>query len=359
MVGIYVLALVVGSASWRATGRIAVLAALGAVLALSIVLPWIRNTLAGGLSRNTSLMVSGAAGADRIASYAALTPITPFYLKSWMLILAGAGVLIALAQRRWQAMIFAMWSLAFVLLVTPQTLGLPGAGVIEQFAVYIALYMTALPLCGYALAAIQGWAIERLIIINPRLAQMHMHLGLAVAAMIAVSLWGVTWLQNVSEPSRQMLTPADEVAMAWIRNNLPADARFLVNSFPAYGGTLIAGSDGGWWIPLMTGRQTNLPPIVYGSERAEQPDFYEKTNALTEALRGRSRLDGTPVSVNLTPPEHLQRLHAAGIHYIYSGANQTPGFDQADQIDTATLRQSDDFRLIYDHDGVEIFELVQ
>lgn len=364
MVAAYLIALIAYRANLRDAARLAGPAVIAAGGALVLALPWIINTFDGGLVRNTRLLIA-AVDAARVASYATLTPITPTYLKPWMIWLAVIGLLIALARREWRPAMFAVWSMLIVTLVTPNTIGLPGNGVIDQLTAYIALYLTVLPLVGYALAVGQTWIVDMLgrricptTMLHPLVRPATQH-ALTTIIIAAICLWSTTWLRNIADPGQQMLTPADERAMAWIRENIPADARIVVNAFPAYGGSLIAGTDGGWWITLLTGRQTNLPPMTYGSERWERDTFYAETNRLAEALRGRPLRDSTPVRIDLTTPDNLARLRAAGLSYVYSGANATPGRDRADWIDADALRASRAFRLIYERDGVQIFQLVQ
>lgn len=364
MVAAYLIALIAYRANLRDAARLAGPAVIAAGGALVLALPWIINTFDGGLVRNTRLLIA-AVDAARVASYATLTPITPTYLKPWMIWLAVIGLLIALARREWRPAMFAVWSVLIVTLVTPNTIGLPGNGVIDQLTAYIALYLTVLPLVGYALAVGQAWIVDVLgrrirptAMLHPLVRPATQH-ALTTIIIAAICLWSTTWLRNIADPGQQMLTPADERAMAWIRENIPADARIVVNAFPAYGGSLIAGTDGGWWITLLTGRQTNLPPMTYGSERWERDTFYAETNRLAEALRGRPLRDSTPVRIDLTTPDNLARLRAAGLSYVYSGANATPGRDRADWIDVDALRASRAFRLIYERDGVQIFQLVQ
>jgi hypothetical protein len=104
----------------------------------------------------------------------------------------------------------------------------------------------------------------------------------------------------------------DLEAMAWIRENTPADARFLVNSFPAYGGTLVAGSDAGWWIPLLAKRGAFLPPLNYGAEQGPSPDYVTQVNELTLFLQER----------DLGDPETVQMLCERGLTYVYIGQRQ-------------------------------------
>ena len=156
-----------------------------------------------------------------------------------------------------------------------------------------------------------------------------------------------------------LVVAADMDAMQWIRENTPADALFVVNSFPAYAGTLAAGTDAGWWIPLLAHRATTLPPLNYGGERGERPDYQLGVNALVKKLRGRSLADATPLSIDLSRPVALKTLVSNAIDYVYIGAHPYPGPDSADSIDTAKLRASPFFRLVYDRDGAEIFQFLK
>lgn len=360
MVGTYVIACVVQRANIRAALAVLLPSAVSAFLALVASAPWIRNTLTSGLTRNVTTLGDGAVGADRLALMAALTPITPTYLRPWMLALGGMSVLLALAQRRWRVVMLAIWSALLILVVTPQTFGLPGTGVVDQFTAYIALYITVLPLCAYCVAALLEWIVRPVaaVLTNQRLVA-STTLVLTAIAVLGLGIWGASWMPNTIDRNRQMLTAADERAMNWIRANTPADARFVVNTFPAYGGTLIAGTDGGWWIPLLTLRTTTLPPMTYGSERFEREDFYARTNGLATELRGMNLRDARPITVNLTTPENLGRLRAAGVTYVYLGATAVPGPEQVDHIDATALRNSTAFQLVYEADGVRIFQLVQ
>jgi asparagine N-glycosylation enzyme membrane subunit Stt3 len=176
--------------------------------------------------------------------------------------------------------------------------------------------------------------------------------------VVLMSLWGVSLDLGRVDPQYQFFAQADEEAMKWIRTNTPTTARFIVNSFPAYDGSVVAGTDGGWWIPLLTGRQTNLPPINYGIEQAMHEGYGLQVNAFAATIRGRALENAAPVRVDLTTYPALQVLRDARIGYVYSGARQRPGPDQADRIDVAALQASASFRRVYALGGVEIFQLV-
>lgn len=305
-----------------------------AITSLSVVMaaPWLLNILSGYLRRNVQGFVQAAA--ERIVTGATLPQITPFYLEGSILLLAAIGLLIAFARRAWRLALLLVWSVILILMVVPYVVGLPGTGVVKSFTAYIALYMTVIPLAAYAL----GLGQALLIAWNARLGYL-----IAAAGIVAASVWGLRWQQDLIEPKYQLFWPADAKAMDWIRRHTPPDALFLVNMFPAYGDTLFVGSDGGWWIPLLAKRQTTLPPVTYGSERAAPPDFSRRVNTFAFALREH------PLPSN----EGIKLCREAGIQYIYSGAHS----GQRDKIDVAALRQHPAFQVVYEHDGVVIFAL--
>ena len=361
--GLFVLVLIgvalVRSQNWREAGTVMWVSALTTLASLMLAAPWLLNTLNGYLVQNVSEFVTGAVGAQRITEYSALNWPDPFYLNKAIVALAVLGLLLGIARgllrKTWHTLIFAAWTGCIVLAIVPNVVGLPGRGVIDVLTGYIALYLTVAPLAGFGLAMLQKW-LQRLA--HRRFAVPSRWVTLAaVFGMMGLAVWGVTWQSRILDVGNQLVRPADLRAMRWIRANTPADARFLVNTFPAYGGTLIAGKDGGWWIPLLAGRPSTLPPITYGSEQGFAPHYRQQVNDFAAALRGRPLTDGAPVQLNLTTPQALRLLRSAGVTYIYRGAFQSPG-PSVDEIDTVVLRGSPDFRLVYKEGGVEIFAML-
>ena len=74
---------------------------------------------------------------------------------------------------------------------------------------------------------------------------------------------------------------------------------------------------------------------------------------------GRALTDPTPLGVDLSRPVALKTLDSNAIDYVYIGAHPFPGPGSADWIDTAKLRASSFFRLVYERDGVEIFQFLK
>lgn len=345
----YLLGLALERSCWRSIAVLAVLSALACVLALVLAAPWLLNLLDGFLVRNTTAFVDGSVGASRIAERAFLGPTVPLYGRSAVLAAALLGLCIAGWRREWRMALPGLWSILLLFCVVPQVVGLPGAGLIDQITAFSALCLTLPPLAGYALAHAGSAIAAR----RPRLASVLA--GMLILAAIGAGAHQQSRL--IESTGEQVVTWADMTAMEWVRANTPATARFLANSTPGYGGALVYGTDAGWWIPLLAGRATNLPPMTYGSELSATPDFARSVNRLSATLRDRPLTDLRPTLVDLTQPAAFQALRDAGINYVYSGAISASGAGAADRIDTARLRDDARFRLVYDQGGVEIFQL--
>jgi len=165
-----------------------------------------------------------------------------------------------------------------------------------------------------------------------------------VAAAAVVVVWAVGWQQSIVSPQFQLCTPADMDAMAWIRRETPAQAKFFVNSFPAYANSLYAGSDCGWCVSFLAGRETNLPPILYGVEVSEQPNYVPAIYSLNSGIE----------QFSIATPEAARALKAAGFQYLYDGATASPG---PEYNDSSLLKQSSRYQLVYDRGGVRIWKI--
>lgn len=374
LVASYLAALVLARRSWRATLVLALRGALAGGLALLLAAPWLLNLLRGHLLRNASGLVGGGSGQAVIAQLSTLEPVVPRYVGGYVLLAALAGLLTATWRREWRVALPAVWCALLVLAVVPYAAGLPGAGVIDSITGLGTLFVPTALLAGYALAAAQDWLSrtapgdegrrskderrprEHLLAVVGRSSLVG---ALAVALLLGLIAANAGWQTRVVAGDTALVTEADLAAIDWIRASTPADARFLINSFPVYGGNLAAGTDAGWWLPLLAGRPVNLPPLTYGSEQGDQPGYDRGVNALVKKLRGRPLSDPTPLKVDLTRPVALKTLADNRIDYVYSGAHSFPGPDAADRFDTAKLRASPAFRLVYDRDGVEIFQFIK
>lgn len=355
LIASYLLGLVLARRSWPAAGALALRAGLAGALALLLAAPWLLNVIGGHLVRNATGLVGGTSKAAA-AQLSVLEPLVPKYAGGAVLLCAVLGLLAALWRREWRAALPAAWCALLVIAVVPYVVGLPGAGVLDTLTCLGTLYLPAALLAGYALEQAQDLGLALLARLGAPSALGQALFGAAVLLVIAAN---TGWQARVATGETALVVAADLDAMEWIRDHTSPNARFAVNSFPAYGGTLAAGTDAGWWIPLLAHRATILPPLNYGGEKGEQPGYDLGVNALIKKLRGRPLTDQAPLSVDLTRPVALKTLDANQVDYVYSGAHPYPGPDAADRIDTAKLRASRFFRLVYERDGVEIYQFLR
>jgi hypothetical protein len=329
-----VLALPGGVPRGRVLGRAFGLA--GAALLLA--LPWYLNVLTGATWRLIWGQVVASAGPNvATGDLGAIADNLSTYLPVWMWLALPLAIGWSLWRRERMAALVALWWLGAFLLVNPQLLGLPGAGTITNFALFIALYIPAAIFLGAALGWLAAaWGAK----VTPIL---------ATVVVLLVGVLGAT--QRLAEPNpavHALVTRPDVRAAQWIAANTPAEARFLVNAFFAYEGSAVVGSDAGWWLPLLAERATTLPPLNYVSEEGRRPEYRLWVNGLTAALKG-SRLDEGAIAA----------LREHGVTHVYIGQRRgRVNYAGPDVLDPALFAQSPLFRAIYHQDRVWVFEFL-
>lgn len=260
-----------------------------------------------------------------------------FYLPPLVWLALAVGIGWGIWRRQKGVAILGLWWLLILLAANPQWLRLPGAGALSNFAVFIAAYIPAALLIGAAV----GW-------LSQRFPARGTPIMLALLA-IGLALWGARHrMADLNEQQHVLVTRPDVKAAAWIRDNTRESARFLVNSFFAYGGSVIVGSDGGWWLPQLAGRQTNVPPLNYGSEQGPRPDFREWVNELTTEIQAKG----------IDHPEMLNILRQRGFTHVYIGQRQgRVNYDGPHVMDPEQLLASSYFRPVYHQNRVWVFEI--
>jgi len=276
----------------------------------------------------------------------------------WVLLIITIGW--GLWRRQNGVALVSLWWFFILLAANPQWLGLPGAGVLTNFAVFIAAYIPAALIIGSSFAGgleqiEKSELLDEHPIQPPNQEKSQTRRAwrprLLILIIIGLGLLGAQLRLRDSLPDQHSLvTRPDVIASNWIKKNLPQNARFLVNSFFAYGDSLIVGSDAGWWLPLLAGRETTLPPINYVAEKGPQPDYVGDINSLTAEIQQKG----------LNSPQVKELLRERQITHIYIGQQQGqvnasgPPLLQIDQ-----LLANPDFHLIYRQDRVWIFEIVE
>lgn len=318
-------------------------AALGRTFAAGIggaglFLPWFWNVFGGQVMTiiGTQLATPPSAVPEAAEVYNQFGDLGA-YLPGWVWGLAGGALAWGLARRARGLAAVGAWCGLALLASNPGWLGLPGTGVLNNFTVLIAAYIPA--------GLLIGWLAGRIDLRIAIIRQGKLVMRLAGTAAAGLALWGAATQAGIVTPAgHALVTRPDVQAAQWMRANLPEEAVILVNAFPAGGGWTAAGSDAGWWLPLLAGRSVTLPPFIYISETAEQADYRERVAALAVAL-----------AAGVTRPDTLALLRAEGVTHVYIGQLQGRVNYAGPALDAAAMLASPDFELLYHEDGAWVF----
>jgi hypothetical protein len=283
------------------------------------------------------------------------------YLPVWLWILLPLAIGWGIWRRNRGSILISIWWFFIILAANPQWLGLPGAGTISNFAVFIAFYIPASILIGGAFGWLMSLQIkkrneEKNLVQDLNLPASHSTeigrnqiLTTAITIpILALGMWGARSLVGTIDPHQfALVTRPDTNAFEWIRTNIAQDAKFLVNSFSAYGDDVVVGSDGGWWLPLSSLRDSTLPPINYGSELGPIPDYRLWVNDLTAEIEAKGMQD----------PDVINMLKDRNVSHIYIGQRQGSVNSKAPLFVPEDLIDSPYYRPVYHQDRVWIFEI--
>jgi hypothetical protein len=285
-----------------------------------------------------NLIQKGNQSAFRRGEYNAFGDLT-FYVPWGVLVLGAAGLVWQVYRRRLVGWTTALWLGGVLVLSNPYLVRLPGTGIVNNFTVLIMLYLPVSVLAGVLFGEVMG-----------RLWHSWRWAGpvLTSAIILALAVWGVRQRTRDLHLAHALVSEADMRAMAWIRENTPPDARFLVNGFAAYGGNSVVGADAGWWIPLLAARENTIPPLTYGVEETYDPDY-----------RIQLRKDYAHLTqVSLTSPEGVAYLQEMDITHLYVGQRKgRVGNPGEPLLNAEDLASSPQFKLVYDQDAIWIWEL--
>ncbi len=277
--------LVVGEAG-RQRRRLLVPVALVATLAVAMAAPWIGPFAAGPLA---SYAVGLATTQVPNPSVWGVNPDAAVWGRWRELVglpLAAAmllGAVVAVARRDRGGLVGVLWTAGLLGATHPGRLGIPVTGLIKPFTVAISLYAVGALAVGAlvdagAAGVTAALAHAKAAGTGARGRREAVLLALAAAVLAAVLVRGS---HAVLDEAYRLVTAQDRAALDWVAVNTPADAVFLVSGFAAFGDTVVAGDDAGWWLPYWTGRRGTVPPILYGSERPAEAGYREGVNRLT------------------------------------------------------------------------------
>jgi hypothetical protein len=308
---------------WRQIGADSLHFLGAASLALLLGVPWL--WLVAASHRLGYAVVIGPTNETGYALSRLGAGVIAYPTNFLLLPLAAAALILGVLKRSKLAVWMALWTALMLVLSGPHLL----AGSMDTISVVISSYLPLSVLLGW----LGGWFVEHW------LARLPFRRGLAALALVLICLWGVWIGRNNINPANAMVRLADLDALDWVRASTPSDALFMVNTYHwSFNDEYLIGSDAGYWLPLLAGRQTVTLPMIYTLERTTQPDLAERLVAL-------DRLNG-----QLTTPEALAALRQAGVTHVFVG-------ERGGKIDLQALLASPDYELLYQQNGAAVFRL--
>jgi hypothetical protein len=247
------------------------------------------------------------------------------------LALAGLGLVIALIQLRRFPFALVIWIGLLFLIANLGALGLPGTGFINSSSVEIMLFIPISALGGLALA----WAILTIAHWLPERGQAAYRAALAILVTI-VALFAGRALLPILNPVTLLFRQADLPAMQWIEEHIPPDETILINAF-SWGYGMNAGSDGGYWIAPLTGRQTLPASVLYGLSNTPAD------------IRRITQISRQAYEASTSPAALYPFMKKQGIRFIYVGARGGP-------LSPEALLSSTDFWPRFHQNGTWVFE---
>ncbi len=224
-----------------------------------------------------------------------------------LLCLAAAGAVWGLVRRRGEMLLLPFWVGLCLLLANLHLLGLPDTWVVHNHSVVISFWVPVGILVGWLVGDLAGLFVERVHWLPERAASRQaVSWGLLVASLV-MAVWGSWRMVDVLNPVTVLTTEDDLRAAEWIASHTPPGARFLVNA-RRWQGEVYVGTDGGYWLPLLAGRDTTLPCVFYSQGT---PAYREGVNTLAQAVEGIEDVDDAQL---------LQQLVDAGVTHVYVGA---------------------------------------
>lgn len=155
----------------------------------------------------------------------------------------------------------------------------------------------------------------------------------------ALSVWGMYYLVNIVQSGNEYVKSADLEAYSWIEGHTEEHARFVISSFkfPFLPGWVVD-SYGGYWIPLLTNRQTLVPPMIYTLEKSSNQELVKE---LQEYNRFQFEIDSV---------RSIEFISDNQIDYVYIG-------DQSGSMDADQFMDSQQYQLVYVSGNIHILKI--
>lgn len=296
-------------------------------------LPWFSH-LSTGFGGNMAREVISGYTPDRHGTYfsSEISLLLEFGLNGWLVSLVGAAVILGVIRRNTEVMLVIGWIGALF-----ATANLHYVGITPLYptnVVLISLYLPGILLASYASVQIGKWVHQRFLMKHEQI-QTHVAV-VCLLSLLALSVQGIHATNQIVSPQNGFVTQADIIAMEWLKESVEEDALFYVDTL--FWTPLVAhGIDAGYWLPLLTGYQTIMPPQIYASDGEENYIHF-----INQRL--------VDLQMAQTPQKFWETLLTHQITHIYQGSqnhNDAGRFSNHPEY----------FSVLYHHEGVWIFEV--
>lgn len=214
--------------------------------------------------------------------------------------IAGAAALLwALWRRKASVILVGAWTTAVFALINLDRIGLPSLWLVNNNTWIISLFVPLGMMMGWLLDDFLSWAWRW---------PMAQYLGGAAltVAIVFGALFGLAQMVGVVNAETVLVQEEDLVLVEWAEEYLSEDSLTVVNAWPWLGENNWAGSDAGYWLLPLTGRETSMPPIGYGMDVANK----EQVNVFNQKLS---------VVESWGDPDTLSLLREQGVTHIVIG----------------------------------------
>ena len=227
---------------------------IGAGLGFLLALPWVwrvlrLSALGTGIESNLPAALDDFQAASDTATYIwkLLGPAS----NHWLLIPAAIGLVWAFIKR--QRVAFGVWTAACAILALPWSLALKPFRP-DHFAITFFL-----PLALWA-----GWTFWQIgILLSKWLKRTWIAILFPALLVAGWCVWGYDLSAHPINSVTVLVDKSDLEALDWVKENVPPDARFLINTaYWQYNN--YRGVDGGGWLLPYTGRWSLVPTVFYG-----------------------------------------------------------------------------------------------
>jgi hypothetical protein len=321
--------------------------ALGSVLFLTLILvaPWIFRLYSSfQYEIATGAPIASMLPPPYYYSFERIGYVNSVATTSWLPIVVAAGFIMAALRKRRELIFLLTWAGLQLAFSNPYLLPLPWSGLVDFVTVTSIIFIPMSIIAAYAVSIPVTWkssssesigslGIDRRLIFG--LIDRRLLFALVLSLLIVV---GSVQTVDIVQTRFTYVFQEDMEAFNWIASETPRDAVFLTALYisPI---EIVEPTDAGVWISYFTSRQQVAPPLIYRTEKSFSENYEAELRELVFLQKNIDQFDS------------YKQLVALGITHIYYG-KKAPSSIDISRLDAAIW-----YELVYDRNGVRIYEL--